>query len=857
MRTRKILFSLTIIFFFLSANFFAQTFTLPKNISIFQLDNGIQVLLIRKPASPMVGINTVVKVGSAYESFATSGMSHMLEHLLFNGTETMTQQQLYDACDKIGAYNNANTSEYYTNFMMVVPADKIKEGMKIQAGMLFHSTLPLKKFKKEKGIVLEEIAKTLADPQAQAERNANAILFDGHALSLPTLGTYETIKHMKRDDVYRFYKNYYVPNNMIVSVIGNFETAKVLKLLKEIYGKEAPANVEYPSSKNWATGFDKPVKALQTKVFHRFYKGKKLQAMLFYLLPNFENSTSYDLLEKAANEKIDNILTAVNKGKARVTLRFNVKHTPIRSFLQATVSFAHKINVEKTIANIDKAIRKTTFKLTSLEVNELAASLTTSFLKNIEKPHMFGIYNAGKFATEGIEAVLSSYSKENIFKAAKSLEKFKISTKPVIVFQHPFTKGESVAREKVITKPALFMPVGGHPVVIVKTAPGSRLLAIHYLIKNKSKLEAEFGKDAAWIWHDAFGQRMKSPKVKKEALKFGFQFTVNDIPSIPMDDIYLDPNFGYIRVEALAVNIPEAIHFLNQQMLNFVPTKKEFQKALSNLMMAKMFARSKPGKKLFEAKLDSLLYEPLPFKPSEKRVDYESLKKFGEKYFSPANMVISVVGNISPASTIKLFTEFKKGTSYGSAYDKPVVQGFKQLDKPQTTEIKGGGERSYLYFGFQKKIDLKEKPVLKVLSLLLRDKIIFDIREKKGLAYNMSAGVEVRKDKAMFFVDLPTMPQNVDKALPLLSTYFTPAFADSITAEDLQKTINHYIGRMMLRRLSSINQAYYLGHSYYFENNIDYDSEFLNKVKNVSLEAVKAAAKKYLKVENPLTLIVR
>ena len=67
---------------------------LPEGVSIYQLDNGIQVMLIEKPSLPMVGVNTVVKVGSAYENFATSGMSHMLEHLLFNGTSTMTTKRI-------------------------------------------------------------------------------------------------------------------------------------------------------------------------------------------------------------------------------------------------------------------------------------------------------------------------------------------------------------------------------------------------------------------------------------------------------------------------------------------------------------------------------------------------------------------------------------------------------------------------------------------------------------------------------------------------------------------------------------------------------------------------------------------
>ena len=163
-----------------------RTTQLPPGVSLFSLDNGLDVLLIEKPGLPMIGVNTVVRVGSAYENFATSGMSHMLEHLLFNGTESLTQKELYDTVDRIGGYNNANTSLYYTNYMMVTPVHSFKKGMEIQADMLFHSVLPEDKFEKEKGIVMEEIAKSLGKPAEQEERNLRGILYPGHALSLPT-----------------------------------------------------------------------------------------------------------------------------------------------------------------------------------------------------------------------------------------------------------------------------------------------------------------------------------------------------------------------------------------------------------------------------------------------------------------------------------------------------------------------------------------------------------------------------------------------------------------------------------------------------------------------------------------------
>ena len=169
----------------------------------------------------------------------------------------------------------------------------------------------------------------------------------------------------------------------------------------------------------------------------------------------------------------------------------------------------------------------------------------------------------------------------------------------------------------------------------------------------------------------------------------------------------------------------------------------------------------------------------------------------------------------------------------------------------------GGGEQAYLYYGYQKTITKNEKPVLKALSLLLNNKIVFDIREKQGLAYRMSSGINIDGNKAMFYINMATRPENVEKIIPQFSNFFQTSILGNVTKKDLQKILNMYLGRMMFRRLSSINQAYYLGHSYYFYGNINYDKNFLTKLKNVKFEDVKNAAEKYLDIENPVEVIIR
>lgn len=234
---------------------------------------------------------------------------------------------------------------------------------------------------------------------------------------------------------------------------------------------------------------------------------------------------------------------------------------------------------------------------------------------------------------------------------------------------------------------------------------------------------------------------------------------------------------------------------------------------------------------------------------------YDGIVAFAKVYFQPSNMVISVVSPASPESVDSLFNEF----GFSSIQDEPLVftPTFIQQQQPVTIEKSGGSERSYVFWGFIAHIDPSDAPLLQALSLVLSDNIVFDIREKQGMAYGMTAGVEVIQDRALFFVSQGTRPQNVDKLVPQYPKFFQMGVLDSLTQDQLEKSINMYLGRMMFRRLSSINQAFYLGTSVYFHSDETYDQRFLDQLKNAKLADVKAVARKYMGVTSPLLVIVR
>jgi len=202
--------------------------------------------------------------------------------------------------------------------------------------------------------------------------------------------------------------------------------------------------------------------------------------------------------------------------------------------------------------------------------------------------------------------------------------------------------------------------------------------------------------------------------------------------------------------------------------------------------------------------------------------------------------------------------QFKSFTSAISPQYKGLAKerGFKTQQESVTFKIPGGGEQSHTFYGFVKDYDKSDEAALTILSLILRDDIIFNIREQQGLAYRMTAGISKINGKALIYAKVPTLPQNLEKLVPQFPKLFYPGLADDITEIDLEKTINMYLGRMMFRRLSSINQAYYLAHSYYFDGDIESDQNNLQALKKVTLEDVKRVARKYLNDDNAVEIVV-
>ena len=736
-----------------------------------------------------------------------------------------------------------------------MPAEHKIAGMEIQADMLFNSILPEEKFEKEKGIVLEEIAQSLSKPATQMEYNLSAELYKGHSLSLPTLGTYATIEHMTREAVNHYYTSTYLPNNMILSAIGNFDSATMLVDINRIYGAAAPGSIFRPTDSILKTGMTQPVATPLTDVswLDRYYGGEVPTLHQIYTLRSDQPQGFLQLLEMALKDHQPRIETELKEAWPESVdgLSMQVHSSPIANYVELKLNLKNESNARAISKQLKKAIGKTKFKIASTTLASMATKEKTAFLQNVEKPHMFGIYNAFDLAVSGIDGVLDLSTASDFNQAATDLKYFRLKMEPTVIFHHS-KSAESTGASGEIKTSLIQSPKHGMG-LIVRQNPGSELLAIHYLFKYKSAHEVEFGKEAAKYLHDCFGQRMKSTEKLAQSQKFGLKFTVNDNPWIPMDNIYLHPDFGYIRVEGLANDLPGAMAFLNAEMNNFLPTAEEFKIARGKFSQSMMHGGKDKAKDLFDDQVESHLYGA-SVKENEKVLSYESLVKFAEAYFAPENRLVSVV---SPHPE-KMISRLMLAGSKSPSKDYPLTdKSYLTPSQPVYVDLPGGGERTYLFWGFIKKIESGDEAALKALGLILSDKITFDVREKQGLAYRMTATSTVRDNNALFYISLGTRPQNAEVLLPQFESLMSKQTLGELSEDDVQKTINMYLGRMMFRRLSSINQAYYLGTSLFFENDMNHDQAFLDALKAVTLEDVNRVADKYLSAENAITIVVR
>ena len=207
------------------------------------LSNGIRVVSETLPKSRSVSIGVWVKVGSRHEPPEIGGISHFIEHMFFKGTGKRSAKDIAIEMDSIGGEMNAFTSQETTTFYAKVVDEHLPVVIEILADILLGAKFDPVEMEKERKVILEEIKGVEDTPDDYIHELFTSTVWPDNSLGRPILGTRETIKALKHNDIVSYIDNYYQPKEIVISVAGNFEHARLIELLDGHFGKLARTGI--------------------------------------------------------------------------------------------------------------------------------------------------------------------------------------------------------------------------------------------------------------------------------------------------------------------------------------------------------------------------------------------------------------------------------------------------------------------------------------------------------------------------------------------------------------------------------------------------------------------------------------
>jgi zinc protease len=253
------------------------------------LSNGLKVLLVEEHKAPVATIQVWYKVGSRNEITGKTGLSHLMEHMMFKGTPRYGKGEFSRIVQKNGGNDNAFTAQDYTAYFENFSSDRIPIALGLESDRMAHLSIDPHEFQLERDVVKEERRmRTDDNPSDFLSEQLYAQAFVAHPYHSPIIGWMTDLDHLTRNDIFNHYKKYYLPNNATLVIAGDFNAKLLLPKIKEAFESiprgETPAPVQITEP--------------EQKGERRFVVKKEAQmplVLIGFKAPNFKDPDQYPL----------------------------------------------------------------------------------------------------------------------------------------------------------------------------------------------------------------------------------------------------------------------------------------------------------------------------------------------------------------------------------------------------------------------------------------------------------------------------------------------------------------------------------------------------------------------------------
>ncbi len=234
-----------------------------------RLANGMKVIVKEDRRAPVVVSQVWYRAGSMDEQNGTTGVAHVLEHMMFKGTRKVPAGQFSKIIAEAGGRENAFTANDYTAYFQQLKTDKLPLAFKLEADRMENLVLTEQEFAKEIQVVMEERRMRTEDkPQGLVYEQLNATAFSAHPYHHPIIGWMDDLENMRVEDARAWYQRWYAPNNATLVVVGDVRHEEVLKLAQTHFGplKAHPLPTRKPQQEPAQRGIKRVTVKAQAKL---------------------------------------------------------------------------------------------------------------------------------------------------------------------------------------------------------------------------------------------------------------------------------------------------------------------------------------------------------------------------------------------------------------------------------------------------------------------------------------------------------------------------------------------------------------------------------------------------------------
>jgi zinc protease len=206
------------------------------SISKTQLPNGLTILLKEMHHAPVISLMLWYRVGSRHERPGQTGISHWLEHMMFKGTPTFPDGMLDRLVSREGGQWNAFTWLDFTAYYETMPANRIDLALQLEADRMVNTIMDAAEVESERQVIIAERQMYENEPDFQLSEELTAAAFRVHPYHHEVIGDMADLQTMTQADLYSHYRHYYVPQNAVAVVVGDFESGEMLARLETLFG---------------------------------------------------------------------------------------------------------------------------------------------------------------------------------------------------------------------------------------------------------------------------------------------------------------------------------------------------------------------------------------------------------------------------------------------------------------------------------------------------------------------------------------------------------------------------------------------------------------------------------------------